>query len=238
MLFYPKSHKTTITHGTCILTAITNDSILMVADSKESAGPKSYDVRKINRIKNIYFGISGIATIRDIDNDEFLLNISDTISDVINHCVSFNEIPQQIEERLYQSLPTIKTEAIKENKNLNEIFSGGNFIKVSIVTFINKKPEYIFGLFRITGNSFEDAQIKFYSDGKINHSFLNKNGFFDRIDSFLILNQSYLHTVNIYKLVYLVKLEVKAHHEKVSCPIDELKLTPDLHHSFKRVTCQ
>jgi hypothetical protein len=225
-------------HGTVILTVITPDSILMVADTRETVNDSVfYRVSKIIKTNDTYHAISGKITLRNLDNNKIVLNLRDTLEDIISKTDSFDSISDKFRNRLYNSLRQFHISL--PLKSFKDIFPDSMFIQISVVKFINKKPTYIFGVYKFLNTDFNNPILIFIKDNTSPYTtFLNKNGKTIPISSFLRDNKHFLDIFSVKKLVYLTMVAAKNNSTEVGCPIQTVIIKPDLKSNIKTIYCE
>lgn len=223
-----QSQNLTVGHGTTILTFISNDSIIIASDTKQSiydsSGNKIKDtiVGKIGFTNNIIYGFANLSFI-SYNNQEIFNPYK------IFNWFAIKEKPEMAFSSFNDSIIKNLKFAIKQQGqqliDLINLKGGTSYI---VASFLNNKPIVAIGSYYISGNikNFEVIQKE---EELSNMPFLNIRGMHDHIDSVFINNKRFfdLSISSIYdKLNYLIKLEADNHPEIVGLPIDILILKP------------
>jgi len=223
--------------GTTILTVVTKDSILMVADSRHqihhASGRIIIDtVTKINNYKDIFFGIGGC---RDIfSKNRKIFDAAEILANLLKGNESFEFIETKLRDTLESELNRLIGSGYISPDMLIKYSIEGKFIGLSLVRFIKGNPAYLIGSFWVTKKFPVGISLEFK---KLNPvvPFLNKIGRMNNINEFLEKNPSYLaELTGIYlTLVQLIKIEIKANPNSVNCPIHAVLIKPTIFNWYK-----
>jgi len=232
---YPCNSQPTVTQpkvytggGSVILTIVDRDSIVLIADSKQSFDDKRLPevVNKIKIYQNIFYAQAGTSVL--MKNSGKILDLNDTLGSIIKNN-KFKNIPAVYKKYL---ATIIKTYVGKYHVPLHSFTNHDDkdsFVcKISVVKYHNKRPQYIFGSFLLSETR-RGFNIRFVEDYvPPGFPFVARSGNLTVIQDFLTNNPAYFNSTGdlLAKCIYLVKLTAAALPGEVGCPIKVVVIKP------------
>lgn len=217
--------------GSVILTIVDKDSIVLMADSKQSFDNNQLPVivNKINTYQNTFYAQAGTSVL--MKNGEKILDLNDTLGSIIKN----NKF--KLIARVYKKVlkGIIKTYVDRYHMQLHSFTNHDDkdsFVcKISIVKYVKKTPQYIFGSFLLF-EKHSGFNIRFVKDYRPpGFPFINKSGNLIPIQNFLAKNPAYFNNAEglIDKCIYLIKLTAWELPNEVGCPIKIVIIKPSGH---------
>jgi|GEM_PF-6299246 len=232
----PAQNTIVIGKGTIIMTMISNDSIIIAADTKHVLATEGHGhpvevdtVRKIHRSGNFFFALSGLTEIRSASDNK---RTFDAI-EVFKECLHSSR-DLQISLSDFNSHLTSTLRALYKTRQIDKLptdFPDTIFLGVSIVNYKNVS-ERLFGEFRITGSTPGDLSLKWRPHTVQSIPYIDDNGRDTYVHDFLNKHKEYFADTHnmLSKMVNLIKVQARFDSTQVGCPIDAVTIKD---HSYK-----